>query len=78
MPTSSLQQTNAAAVISAPAAAATSPNEMILADTHVAALLVTATMAVASAVFMPAPVADIAEGAVRAAAMSGRDQCSPR
>ena len=51
---------------------------MALADTHVAALLVTATLAVASAVFMSAPVAGIAEGAVRAAAMSGSDQCSPR
>ena len=51
---------------------------MAPADTHVTALLVTATLAVASAVFMSAPVAGIAEGAVRAAAVSGRDQCSPR
>ena len=76
MLTSSLQQTNAAAAISAPAAAAILPNEMALADTHVAALLVTATLAVASAVFMSAPVAGIAEGAVRAAAVSDARETS--
>ena len=54
-----------ALVISAPA-----PNEMALADNHVAALLVTVTFAVASAVFVSAPVAGVAEEAVCVAAMS--------
>ena len=49
---------------------------MALADTHVTALLVTATLAVASAVFMSAPVAGIAEGAVRAAAVSDARETS--
>jgi len=54
-----------ALAISAPA-----PNEMALADNHVAALLVTVNFAVASAVFVSAPVAGVAEEAVCVAAMS--------
>ena len=69
MPTSSLQQTNAAAAISALAISAPAPNEMALADNHVAALLVTVTFAVASVVFVSAPVAGVAEEPVCAAAM---------
>ena len=82
--TSSLQQPNAAAAISAPAAAAISPNEMAPADTHVTALLVTGHCDLGGGVggvqpvSAPVALAGIAEGAVRAAAMSGRDQCSPR
>ena len=67
MPTSSLQQTTDAAAILL-AITSCVPNEV--ADTHVAALLVTVTFAVASAAFMPAPVAGVIEEAVRAAAMS--------
>ena len=69
MPTSSLQR-NAAAAMTALAISAPAPNEMALADNHVAALLVTVNFAVASAVFVSAPVAGVAEEAVCAAAMS--------
>ena len=69
MPTSSFRR-NAAAAISALAISAPAPNEMALADNHVAALLVTVTFAVASAVFVSAPVAGVAGEAVCAAAMS--------
>eukprot|EP00964_Phaeocystis_antarctica_P159349 scaffold130330_cov63-Phaeocystis_antarctica.AAC.3 len=68
MPTSSLQQTNDAAAMSATASDCVPPNEM--ADTHVATLLITVTFVVASAAFMSAPVAGVTERAVLTAATS--------
>tara|TARA_B100000780_G_C20686080_1_gene272922 strand:+ start:291 stop:515 length:225 start_codon:yes stop_codon:yes gene_type:complete len=68
MPTSSLHQTNDAAAMSATASDCVPPNEV--ADTHVAALLVAVTFAVAPAAFMSVPIAGVTEGAVLAAAMS--------
>ena len=68
MPTSNLHQTNAAAAISTTASDCVPPNEV--ADTQAAALLVTVTFAVASAVFMSAPVDGVAEEAVVAAAIT--------
>ena len=68
MPTSSLHQTNDAAAISTTASECVPPNEV--ADIQAAALLVTVTLAVASAAFMSAPIAGVAEEAVLAAAIS--------
>ena len=59
MPTSSLQQTNDAAAMSATASDCVPPNEV--ADTHVATLLITVTFVV---------VAGVTERAVLAVAMS--------
>ena len=71
--TSSLHQTNDAAAILTTASDCVPPNEV--ADTQAAALLVSVTVAVASAAFMSAPVDGVVEEAVvLAAATAARRQ----